>query len=122
MTGKGQIVDHAILANAIGKGCGYGCNVGRIAPTPFTFGSMVTEAGRLKFYLGEGKFTRDKIAKDFFGCAGVAQIDQLQDVLLHVGKNGYRHHVSVATGLHQEPVREALEHYLGFDVSVPQAS
>ncbi len=32
MTGKGQVVDHAILANAVGPGCGVGCNVGRIAP------------------------------------------------------------------------------------------
>ena len=41
MTGKGRIADHAILANAVGQGCGFGCNAGRIAPTPFTFGSLL---------------------------------------------------------------------------------
>jgi L-fucose isomerase-like protein len=94
--------------------------VGRIAPTDFTFGSMVTDEGRLRFYLGKGKFTADPIPDEFFGCAGVAQIDQLQDVLLHVGYNGYRHHVSVTPGYVQAPVRHALERYLGFDVALPQ--
>ena len=120
MTQQGQIEDHAILANAVGKGCSYGCNVGRIAPGEITFGSMVTEAGALRFYLGEGQFTGDAIPPDFFGCAGVAQIEQLQKVLLHVGKNGYRHHVSVTPGLHAPAVHEALTGYLGFEVNLPQ--
>ena len=120
MTDRGCIADHAILANAVGQGCSYGCHVGRIAPVDFTFGSLVTNAGQLKFYLGRGTFTEDEIPPEFFGCAGVAEIDGLQDVLLHVGYNGYRHHVSVTPGLVEAPVREALEHYLGFEVCVPQ--
>jgi L-fucose isomerase-like protein len=120
MTDAGRIVDHAILANAVGEGCGFGCHVGRIAPTDFTFGSMVTDAGKLRFYLGRGRFTADEIPPEFFGCAGVAHIERLQDVLLHVGYNGYRHHVSVTPGTHVEPVREALSRYLGFAVTVPQ--
>jgi len=121
MTDRGRIVDHAILANAVGEGCSYGCHVGRIAPAPFTFGSMVTDSGKLRFYLGQGEFTADAIPSEFFGCAGVAHIENLQDVLLHVGRNGYRHHVSVTPGSLQEPVHEALQHYLGFDVALPQA-
>jgi L-fucose isomerase-like protein len=120
MTDRGQIADHAILANEVGQGCGYGCHVGRIAPTDFTFGSMLTEAGKLRFYLGQGRFTEDEIPAEFFGCAGVAEIDELQEVLLHVGRNGYRHHVSATRGPVQAPVCEALEHYLGFEVAIPQ--
>jgi len=120
MTDRGRIADHAILANTVGEGCGYGCHVGRIAPFDLTFGSMLTDAGRLRFYLGQGRFTEDKIPAEFFGCAGVAEVERLQDVLLHVGRNGYRHHVSVTSGLVQAPVREALEHYLGFEVALPQ--
>jgi L-fucose isomerase-like protein len=120
MAGRGRIVEHAILANAVGHGCSYGCDVGRIAPFDFTFGSMVTDAGRLRFYLGQGEFTQDRIPAEYFGCAGVAQIERLQDVLLHVGYNGYRHHVSVTRGQVQAPVREALQRYLGFDVASPQ--
>ena len=120
VSGKGIITDHAILATAVGEGSAYGCNVGRIAPGDFTLGSMVTDSGKLKFYLGKGRFTHDPIPEDFFGCAGVAHIDRLQDLLLHVGYNGYRHHVSVTPGQVLEPVREAFERYLGFEVSVPQ--
>jgi L-fucose isomerase-like protein len=120
MTHKGKIADHAILANTVGEGCSYGCHVGRIAPFDFTFGSLLTDSGRLRFYLGQGRFTEDKIPAEFFGCAGVAEIEKLQDVLLHVGHNGYRHHVSVTPGLIQAPLGEALERYLGFEVALPQ--
>ncbi len=120
MSDRGRITDHAILANAVGKGHSYGCHIGRIAPVDFTFGSMLTDSGRLRFYLGQGRFTDDKIPAEFFGCAGVAEIEKLQDVLLHVGHNGYRHHVSLTPGLVQAPVREALERYLGFEVTLPQ--
>jgi len=120
MTDKGKIADHAILANEVGEGCSYGCHVGRIAPFDFTFGSLLTDSGKLRFYLGQGTFTEDKIPAEFFGCAGVAEIEKLQDVLLHVGHNGYRHHVSVTPGLIQAPLGEALERYLGFEVALPQ--
>ena len=121
MAGRGRVVDHAILANAVGPNCGFGCNAGRIAPGDFTFGSMRTEGGRLHFYLGQGAFTMDAIPAGFFGCAGVARIENLQHVLLHVGRAGHRHHVSVTTGRVLEPLREALAHYLRFDVALPQA-
>jgi len=120
MVDSGRISDHAILANAFGEGCGYGCNVGRLRPTDFTFGSLLTSDGQLKFYLGEGRITADPIAADFFGCGGVAQIDHLQDVLLHIGRTGHRHHTSITPGHIVAPVTEALRDYLGFDVSLPQ--
>jgi len=118
MTGKGQVVDHAILANAVGPGCSYGCNVGRISPTPFTYGSMLTEGGELHYYLGEGRFTDDPIPEDFFGCAGVAEIEDLQDNLQTIGYLGHRHHTSVTPGRVLEPVLEAFEKYLGYEVTV----
>ena len=118
MTAKGRISDHAILANAVGRGRGYGCNQGRIAPVPMTFGSLLTEAGKLKFYLGQGRFTNEPIPDDFFGCAGVAEIPNLQSSLQAIGYAGYRHHASVTTGHVLEPVKEAFEKYLGYEVTV----
>lgn len=120
MADAGRITDHAIIANSVGKGKGFGCRAGRIKPGEFTFGSMMTEAGRLKFYLGEGRFTGEPVPEEFFGCAGVAEIRGLQDVLLHVGRNGHRHHTSVTPGQVAAPVREALGYYLDYDVAVPQ--
>ncbi|MEI8353460.1 MAG: hypothetical protein WCG22_03005 [Lentisphaerota bacterium] len=117
MTAKGRVIDHPMFAKAMGAGCGFGCNVGRIAPAPLTFASAKTEDGRLVFYLGEGAFTADPIADDFFGCAGVAQIADLQRKLLAIGRQGYRHHVSVTTGHAAEAVREAFVRYLDYTVT-----
>ncbi|NLX98734.1 MAG: hypothetical protein GXY83_21455 [Rhodopirellula sp.] len=118
MTGQGKISDHAILANAVGEGCGYGCNEGRIAATPMSFGNLLTKDGRLHFYLGEGRMTADPIPADFFGCAGVAEIGDLQRKLQTIGYLGHRHHVGVTPGHVAAPVREAWEKYLGYDVTL----
>jgi L-fucose isomerase-like protein len=118
MTGPGRVTDHAILANAVGPGCAFGCNTGRIAPTPFTFGSMLTEEGRLRFYLGQGRFTEDPVPADFFGCAGVAEVPNLQDALQTIGYLGHRHHTSVSPGRVLEPVKDAFTRYLGYEVTI----
>ncbi|MHB9130222.1 MAG: L-fucose/L-arabinose isomerase family protein [Armatimonadota bacterium] len=114
MTGPGHVVDNALLAKALGPGCSFGCNVGRIAPTPMTFVSLKTQEGVLSYYLGEGDFTTDPISEEFFGCAGVAEIPNLQQALLTIGRQGYRHHVGVTAGQVAVPVREALTRYLGY--------
>jgi len=118
MLGKGHVTDNAILANVIGPGRAYGCNVGRIAPAPFTFGNLITEDGQMCFYLGEGRFTDDPIPDDFFGCGGVAQIPDLQEKLQAIGYLGHRHHTAVTPGHVVEPVAEAFERYLDYDVTI----
>ena len=115
MQAKGQVIDHPMFAKDLGPGCGWGCNVGRIRASPMTFASTKTEDGKLRCYLGEGEFTSDKIEAGFFGCAGVARIDGLQEKLLAIGKQGYRHHVAVGFGLNRVPIRDALENYLGYE-------
>ncbi len=120
MEGKGHITDHSILMSSVGEGNGYGCNQGRIKPMDFTFGSLMTDEGRVKMYMGEGRFTTDPIPANFFGVAGVAEIPNLQDVLLHIGTQGHRHHVAVTPGSLRKPLTEALGHYLEFEVTAPQ--
>ena len=107
MREKGRIEDHAILATAMGHGCSFGCNVGRMKPSPMTYGSVMSQDGRLRMYVGEGEFTGDSIPKEFFGTAGVAKIENLQDVLLMIGREGFRHHVAVSNGSVREPLAEA---------------
>lgn len=120
MIAKGKVTTHCILDNAPGICSSYGCNTGRIRPMPFTFGSVLTDSGRLRYFLGQAEFTDDKIPVEFFGCAGVARIPRLQSVLMHVVRQGHRHHVSVTPGHVLPPVREALEYYLNADVALPQ--
>lgn len=120
MADKGTISDHAILKNAVGPGKGFGCNEGRLKPGPFTFGGLITEYGGIDVYVGTGSITDDVIPPEFFGVAGVAHIQNLQDVLLHIGGGGYRHHVALTPSIAVEPICEALMKYLEFDVEVPQ--
>lgn len=120
MAAKGRITDHEILLSTVGAGNGFGCNVGRIRAMEMTFGSLMTDAGAVKVYLGQGRITDDPIPANFFGVAGVAEVEKLQNVLLHVGVTGHRHHVSITPGCVQEPLHHAFANYLGFDVSLPQ--
>lgn len=84
--------------------------------TPMTFDSSKTHDGNLVFYVDEGCFTADPIIYDFFGFAGVAQIDGLQKKLETIGHHGYRHHVSVTAGHVALPIREAFTRYLGYEL------
>ncbi len=111
MAGKGDVTDHSILMTTVGPGCSYGCNTGRIKPMDVTYSGLLTEDGKVKVYVGEGKITADKIAPNFFGCAGVLEVDGLQDVLYTIGYQGHRHHVAMTA------VVEALTRYLGFEVT-----
>ena len=119
--GTSRVADHAILKSTVGEGRGYGCNQGRIAPGDYTFNNLLTENGDIKMYVGEGRITPDEIPGEFFGCAGVAEIPNLQRVLTYIGESGHRHHVAMTPGRVQTSMREALEKYLGFQVDVPQA-
>ncbi len=117
MEAKGEVIDHPMFAKALGKGHGFGCNVGRIAANPMTFASAKTEDGKLYFYMGEGEFTGDPIQEGFFGCGGVARIENLQEKLHKIGYNGYRHHVSVVPGKVAAALREAFTRYLGYEIT-----
>ena len=91
---------------------------GRIKPTPFTYGSVKTEDGKVCMYLDEGRYTGEPIADEFVGCAGVAEIPGQQEKLQAIGYLGYRHHTSVTPGHVAEPMYEALEKYLGYEVTL----
>ncbi|MCD4770509.1 MAG: hypothetical protein K8R35_10130 [Bacteroidales bacterium] len=116
MTCTGHITGHAILENVVGKGCSFGCNQGSVKPMPFTYGSMMTDNGKVCFYIGQGNITEDQIPADHFGCSGVAEIENLQDKLQQIGYLGHRHHVSLSPGHVVEPIVEAFEKYLAYDV------
>ena len=73
-------------------------------------------AGVFTFYLGEGEFTGEHVDKEYFGCYGVVKIDNLQNILLGIGKNGFNHHVSVTKGHHISVIKEAFNSYLGYEI------
>ena len=118
MEAKGTVTDHKMFAKSYGEGCAFGTNEGRIKAGKFTYASSKTENGKLQLYIGTGEFTGEPIEKEFFGCGGVAKINNLEDVMLYVGKNGYRHHVSVAFGEVKEVLEEVFNNYLNYDLKI----
>ncbi len=118
MQGKGEIQSHKILETTVGKENSLGPNVGRLKQGEFTYASAKTDEGALYFYAGYGEITDDPISDDFFGTCGVAQIDDLQDILGYVGDNGYKHHVALTMGDYAEELYEAFHKYLAFEIDV----
>jgi len=105
-----------IIAGSVGKDNTFGTIVGRVPPGPFTYCRVSTddESGRVRSYLGQGRFTADPL--ETFGGFGVFEIPRLQALLQHICENGYEHHVAANLSEVADAVDEALSKYLGWDV------
>ena len=115
MTAKGTVTEHKMFAKN-DPGSGWGCNEGRIASFPMTFANCKTEDGKITVYASEGRFTEDVIEDGYFGCAGVAEIPDLQNKLIRLARGGFKHHTSVGKGHMKAILEEAFTTYLGYDV------
>jgi L-fucose isomerase-like protein len=105
-----------IIAGSVGKDNTYGTIIGRIAPAPATFCRATTDdtAGIISAYVGQGRFTNDKLAT--FGGYGVMKIENLQDLMQYVCKMGFEHHVAVNLSQKADAIAEALDNYMGWEV------
>lgn len=115
MTEMGIITEHKMFAKN-DPGSGWGTNEGRIAAFPMTFSNCQTLDGKLVVYASEGEMTDDPIEDGFFGCAGVARIDGLQDKLIRLARGGFKHHTSVGRDHMKAVLLEAFRTYLGYEV------
>ena len=116
LTAKGKMVEHPMFAKSYGAGCGFGPVVDRLKPGVFTFASSKTENGEFVTYFGSGSVLDQRIESDYFGTSGVVHIDRLQQKLLSIGRNGFRHHVAVTYGSVSHVLKEAFETYLGYSI------
>ena len=114
MSCKGTVTNHKMF-DKTDPGSGWGCNEGRIRPMPITFSNCQTRDGKIVVYASEGRFTDDPIEDGYFGCAGVAEIADLQDKLIRLARGGFKHHTSVCEGHVKEVLREAFTTYLHYD-------
>ncbi len=105
-----------IIAGTVGKENTYGTIVGRISPGPFTYCRISTDdlTGRVVTYLGEGRFTEDKL--DTFGGYGVIEVPNFQKLLQFICRNGYEHHVAATKAPVAAAIEDALATYLGWNV------
>lgn len=116
LTDKGNMVEHPMFAKSYGPGCGWGPVESRLKPGAFTYASSKTENGKLSTYVGDGVITAEEIESTFFGTAGIAKIDKLQEKLVAIGRNGFRHHVAISYGSVAHVLKEAFTTYLGYEV------
>ena len=103
-----------IIAGTVGKENTFGTCVGLIKPEPMSFARFSTDdtEGKMRGYVGEGRFTDDPLST--FGGAGVVEIPRMQKLLHFICESGFEHHVAanlsrVASSLHEATIR-----YLGW--------
>ncbi len=106
-----------IIAGTVGKLNTFGTCVGRVKESPMSFARFSTSdvTGKVRGYVGVGRFTGDPL--ETFGGAGVVEIQKMQDLLRYICEQGFEHHV--AANLDESgaaAVYEASTRYLGWDV------
>jgi L-fucose isomerase-like protein len=106
----------AIIAGTVGAQNAYGTCVGRVKAAPMTFARFSTDdaGGKIRGYVGGGRFTDDPL--ETFGGAGVVEIPRLQRLLRYICENGFEHHVAASLSVTAGMVYEAAKNYLGWDV------
>ena len=71
-------------------------------------------SGKMRGYVGEGRFTDDPL--NTFGGAGVVEIPNLQKLLRFICERGFEHHVAANLSSVASAVYEASTRYLGWDM------
>jgi len=105
-----------IIAGTVGKENTFGTCVGLIKPELMSFARFSTDdtTGKMRGYVGEGRFTDDPL--NTFGGAGVVEIPKLQNLLRFICENGFEHHVAANLAIVASAVHEATTRYLGWDI------
>ena len=105
-----------ILGTTLGEERTWGTINGRTPAGPCTFARIGTDdtGGRIRAYVGEGRFTDDPLGT--FGCRAVVEVPGLQALLRHMCREGFEHHAAVNGASVASAVAEALERYLGWDL------
>jgi len=111
-----EISNLDVLGTTIGQEKCFGAVKGKVKAGDMTYFRLSTDdtAGVIRAYCGEGHFTDDPFAMD--GGIAVTAIPRLRDLLRHVTRNGFEHHVSMVRGHHADVVEEAASRYLGWSV------
>ncbi|MGC1107987.1 MAG: L-fucose/L-arabinose isomerase family protein [Candidatus Acidiferrales bacterium] len=105
----------AIIAGTVGKENTFGTCVGLVKAGAMSYARFSTDdrAGRVRGYVGGGKFTDDPL--ETFGGAGVVEIPKMQKLLRYICENGFEHHVAANFSSVAGAVHEAATRYLGWD-------
>ncbi len=113
---KPEIGNLDILATTLGAEVSFGALKGRVRPSVMTYLKVSTDDanGKIKCYLGEGRFTDDPLKT--FGGVAVCEVPDLKGLMRYMTRNGFEHHVALAQTACADVLEEALGRYLGWDV------
>ncbi len=104
-----------IIAGTVGKDNTFGTVVGRVKLSPMSFARFSTDdlQGRIRAYVGEGRFTND--ALETFGGAGVVEIPHMQKLLRYICENGFEHHVAANLSQVSAILHEVTKNYYNWE-------
>ena len=107
-----------VLGRTLGKINTFGAVYAKVSPGKFTFFRISTDdpKGCIKAYLGEGRMTDDRYDMD--GCIVVTEVDNLQQLMKYICKNGFEHHVALVRSDVADIIEEAVDNYLGWQLHV----
>ncbi len=105
-----------IIAGTVGKENTFGTCVGLIKPEKMSFARFSTDdtAGKIRGYVGQGRFTDDPL--NTFGGAGVVEIPHMQKLLHYICEQGFEHHVAANLATVDAAVHEAATKYFGWEM------
>lgn len=111
-----EISNLDILATTLGTDVSFGALKGRVRPGGMTYLKISTDdrKGKIKCYLGEGRFTDDPLPT--FGGVAVCEVPNLNGLMKHLTRNGYEHHVALVQDSVADILEEALGNYMGWEV------
>lgn len=107
----------AIIAGTVGKLNTFGTCVGKVKAAPMSYARFSTDdtSGKMRGYVGTGRFTDDPL--ETFGGAGVVEIPRMQELLRYICENGFEHHVAAnLSNTAAVAVHEAAKNYLGWEM------
>ncbi|MGP8185693.1 MAG: L-fucose/L-arabinose isomerase family protein [Terracidiphilus sp.] len=111
-----RIATAPILGTTLGEENTFGALEGRTGAGPVTIARVSTDdvAGKIRAYVGQGKFTDDPLKT--FGSRAVVEVPGLQSLMHVVCQNGFEHHAAMNRSHTAAAVSEALARYMGWDV------
>ncbi len=111
-----EISNLDVLGTTIGQEKCFGAVKGKVKAGDMTYFRLSTDdgAGTVRSYVGEGKFTDDPFAMD--GGIAVTEIPRLRELLRHVTRYGFEHHVAMVRGRYADIIEEAAVRYLGWPI------
>jgi len=104
-----------VLGTTIDRELCFGACKGQVAPGEFTFAKVTTDdlSGKIRYYTGAGEFLADPVNTP--GGVAACHVPGLQDLMQHLVRNGYEHHICMGRGTVADVLHEALTDYLGWE-------